>query len=369
MKKTLLKKNSELTADADVYDNKGNMLVKTGAHVSGQTAMRLKDAGIPFIYAEDPDIRVSRIYKSATMAEFLRVLWYFKATNGEKAEILKRYSRDEVNEFLSYSKESSAKLAYGHIFGYFAARMAKEVKNSEKKYYDFQDYRGEAAYGNFHAINVSCISGAIGANMGLEEGEVRDLISGSALADIKMGLYGFVNESRPLDPVETGSMRQHTLAGFDSIRGIYGITSRTAAVVLQHHERHDGSGYPGGLKGGGIQLTARIAAVADVYDSMTSRRPFRAPFLPEEAWEHIAENSGILFDPDVVSEFKRTVPKFMPGDTVLLSDGKIGVVRSNSYGKPDNPEIIIIEKTPQSAIISSGEKGKNSVVKTTLSIR
>lgn len=369
MKKTLLENISGLNAAADVYDHKGNMLIKSGARVSEQTARRLKEAGIPFIYAEDPDIRVSRIYQSVTTAELLRVLWHFNATNGEKAEILKRYSRDEINEFLSYSRESSAKLAYGHIFGYFAARMAKEIKNSKKKYYDFQDYRGEATYGNFHAVNAACISGAIGANMGLDEGEAGDLISGSVLADIKMSLYGFVNESRPLDPAETESMRRHTLAGFEEIRGIYGISSRTAAVVLQHHERHDGSGYPGGLKGGGIQLSARIAAVADVYDSMTSRRPFRAPFLPEDAWEHINANSGVLFDPDVVSEFKRTVPKFMPGDTVLLADGQCGVVRSNSYGKPENPEIIIIEKTPQSAIISSGEKGKNSVVKTTLSIR
>jgi HD-GYP domain-containing protein (c-di-GMP phosphodiesterase class II) len=369
MKKTLPENISGLNAAADVYDNKGNMLIKSGAHVSEQTALRLKEAGMPFIYAEDPDIRVSGMYKSTAAAELLRVLWYFKATGGEKAEILKRYSRDEVNEFLSYSRESSAKLAYGHIFGYFAERMAEEIKNSLDKYYDFQDYRGAATYENFHAVNAARISGAIGSNMGLDRAEVRDLISGTALADIKMGLYCFVNESRRLDPAETESMRRHTLAGFEAVRGIYGITSRAAAVVLQHHERHDGSGYPGRLKGGGIQLSARIAAVADVYDSMTSRRPFREPFLPEEAWKHIAANSGVLFDPEVVSEFKRTIPKFMPGDTVLLSDGRSGTVSSNSYGKPETPGIIIIEKTPQSAIISSGEKEKNSVVKTTLSIR
>ena len=369
MKKTALDNLSGKAAAMDVYDQKGNMLIKAATCVKGQSIQKLKNSGISFIYTEDADIKINRIYEGATIAEMLKVLRYYKSTNGEKAELLKRYSVEEINQFISYSKESSAKLAYGNIFGFFASKMIKEIKKAEKKYYDFQDYRDIAAYNNFHAVNCACISAAIGFNMGLNDSELSELITGSLLSDIKMELYGFVNEKRGLSHFETEEMRMHAFAGFEAVRGSYGISSVSAAIVLQHHERFDGSGYPKRLKGKELPPASRIAAVADVYDSMTSSRPFRDKIFPEKAWEFIAANSGVLFDPEVVSEFKRTVPKFMPGDSAETKNGRSAVIGSNSYGRAEYPEIIIIEKTGQSAIISSGERAENSVVKTTLSIR
>ncbi|MGD0566195.1 MAG: HD domain-containing phosphohydrolase [Candidatus Goldiibacteriota bacterium] len=369
MKKTALDTISGKAAAMDVYDQKGSMLIKAGTCAAESSIQKLKDSGIPFIYTRDADIKVSSIYEGSTIAELLKVLWYYKSAGGQKSELLKRYSIEEVKRFISYSKESSTKLAWGHIFGYFAARIIKEMKKGGKQCYDFQDYRSLESYNNFHGVNCACISAAIGYNMGLNGGELSELITGALLSDAKMELFGFVDEKRELSHSETEEMRTHTFAGFEAVRGTYGISSMSAAIVLRHHERHDGSGYPKGLKTAEIPLPARIAAVADVYDSMTSHRPFREGYLPEEAWEFIAINSGKLFDPDVVSEFKRTVPKFMPGDTVETKRGDKAVIGKNFYGRAEDPGIIIIEKTGQSVIISSGERAENPAVKTTLSIR
>lgn len=368
MKKIGTDDASGKTAALDVYDHKGNMLIKTGSVLKLGSIERLKTEEIPFIYSAGGEARVNCIFNAQTIAEFLRVLRNFSETGGENAGILKRYSMDEVKEFISYSKESSARLAYGHVLGFFAARMLSEIKNSREKYYDFQDYRGPGTYGGYHAANTACLGGIIAFNMGLSGGEVIDIITGTALMDVKMGLYEFVNEGRGLNAQEKEEMSGHSLAGFEVIRGIYGISARAAAITLQHHERHNGEGYPGGLKNGDITMPARIAAVSDVYDSMTSRRPFREPFHPSEAWDFITRNSGILFDPGVVDEFKKTVPKYIPGDTVELAGGRRAVVSSNSYGNPEAPEITI-EKYAQSAIISSGEEAQNPVVKTIFSIR
>jgi HD-GYP domain-containing protein (c-di-GMP phosphodiesterase class II) len=368
MEKTAVDNAAGRAAALDVYDFKGGMLVKAGAVFKAGSVERLKKEEIPFVYTAGGDISVNAIYNASTTAEMLKVLWNFMKTGGEKADILKCYSIDQVKQFISYSRESSAKLAYGHVLGFFAAVMLKEIKNSVEKYYDFYDYRSRESYNNYHAVNTACLCGIIGANMGLSDGEVIDLITGAALIDIKMGLYEFVNENRGLNALEKEEMSGHAMAGFEAIRGIYGIPSRAAAIILRHHERFNGGGYPKGLKNSDITIPARIAAVADVYDSMTSRRPFRAPFYPDEAWEHISKNSGVLFDPDVVSEFKRTVPKYSPGDRVVLASGKNAVVISNAYGCPETPEIVI-EKNGQSAIISFGEEAKNYVVKTILSMR
>ncbi len=82
--------------------------------------------------------------------------------------------------------------------------------------------------------------------------------------------------------------------------------------IISHHERMDGSGYPARLRDKNIPLCARVLAVADVYDALTSNRPYRAPSLPSEASEYIMGGSGLYFDEQVVSAFVRKVAPLSP---------------------------------------------------------
>jgi HD-GYP domain-containing protein (c-di-GMP phosphodiesterase class II) len=365
----LLRKANELKegviAALDVYDLKGNILLKKGAELKAQALERLSKNNVPHIYtAEEPDAETHTVYELNMLAELLRVLYYFTSTGGENGEILKRYNQDEVRRFLSYSNEAGSRIAYGHIFKYFAGCMAAVFKSGKKQPYDFADYRDKSTYYSFHAVNSSCIAAAIGANMGFKESEIADLIIGTLLYDMKMFAYDFINDNRELKPVEKEEMHQHPLQSFEHVKSIFGISSSSASIALQHHERYNGSGYPKGLRKDDINILSRIAAVADVYDALTSSRPFRRAYPPEEAWGHIAGNSGVLFDPEVVDEFKRTIPKFMPGTTAEASGGRTALVCSNAYGMAEYPRIKLIEKNGKSAIISSGEKENVLIIRT-----
>jgi HD-GYP domain-containing protein (c-di-GMP phosphodiesterase class II) len=96
-----------------------------------------------------------------------------------------------------------------------------------------------------------------------------------------------------------------------------------------HHEKVDGSGYPYGLKGDEIMLPGRIIAVADVYDALTSYRPYRTPMQPAEAVEYIMGNIGVQFDYDVVIAFLHKLELYPVGGFILLSNGKSAVVLDN----------------------------------------
>ena len=77
-----------------------------------------------------------------------------------------------------------------------------------------------------------------------------------------------------------------------------------AEIALSHHEKWDGSGYPSGLSGDSIPLTGRIVCVADVYDALTSRRPYKSPWSSEQAFEYLAEHAGEQFDPQIIDVFR-----------------------------------------------------------------
>jgi HD-GYP domain-containing protein (c-di-GMP phosphodiesterase class II) len=331
-------------------------------------AAGLKKAGIFFVYTDEGEGLVNAVYDQKNTAELLKIMKYFYLSGGENAEILKRYDKKDIRRFLSAANETGNKIAYGHVFRYFSEKMVVSLNENVKHVYDFFDYRDMEKYPDYHAINTACITGVIAHNLGFKDAEKADSIIGALLCDSKMNLYKFVNESRKLDGQEKEEMRQHVALGFDTARKIYGIPARSALITAQHHERNDGSGYPKGLKGNTVNILSAIAGIADVYDSMTSRRPFREAFTPYEAWLYITSNSGHVFEKTASDEFGRSIPAFFPGDIVELSGGEKAEVVKNQYGRPLEPSIKLIEKTGKSAIISCDRK-INKIVKTTGSIR
>jgi response regulator RpfG family c-di-GMP phosphodiesterase len=120
-----------------------------------------------------------------------------------------------------------------------------------------------------------------------------------------------------LTPDEFSEMKNHATIGGEILRDV--VANRNEATFLKmativaryHHERFDGSGYPEGLAGKEIPLAARIVALADVYDALTSERPYKSAYTPESARETIAAQSGLQFDPDVVAAFLRRFDDFV----------------------------------------------------------
>ncbi|MEA2038554.1 MAG: PAS domain S-box protein [Thermodesulfobacteriota bacterium] len=152
-----------------------------------------------------------------------------------------------------------------------------------------------------HQQRVAELSCAIAGEMGLSEDQVQEIHIAAVVHDI--GKINIPSEilSKPslLTEIEFKMIKTHSQAGHDILKNI-NFPWPIAQIVLQHHERMDGSGYPQGLKGEEILLEARIIAVADVVEAMASHRPYRPAQGIEEALKEISRNKGVLYDPQVV---------------------------------------------------------------------
>jgi len=155
-----------------------------------------------------------------------------------------------------------------------------------------------------HSQRVCRYSIEIARAMGLSDPQLRTLSRGAYLHDIgKLGvLDGILLKPGPLNAEERKLMQRHVQIGFDLVKDIPFLAD-AAEIVLTHHERYDGGGYPRGLKGEKILLSARIFAVADTLDAITSDRPYRRASSFETARETIRHLSGSQFDPQVVDVF------------------------------------------------------------------
>jgi putative nucleotidyltransferase with HDIG domain len=152
-----------------------------------------------------------------------------------------------------------------------------------------------------HSMRVSRLAYLLGKRLGLNSEQLKALERGALLHDIgKIGISDIIlHKPGKLTEEEWKIMRMHPEIGARIVERIP-FLQESMAVVRYHHERWDGSGYPLGIRGEEIPLNARIFAVADVFDALTSSRSYRKKSTPQEAIQYLRENAGILFDPEVV---------------------------------------------------------------------
>ncbi len=155
-----------------------------------------------------------------------------------------------------------------------------------------------------HVMRVTSYSTAICRAMGIPKEDIDPIARGAYLHDIgKMAMpLALLIKPAPLTPDETAIMREHCLRGYMMLKNIP-ILSTAAEIVYSHHEKYDGTGYPRGLKATEIPLGARVVAVANTFDSITTNLPYRAARSRDAARVEIQLWSGRQFDPEVVRVF------------------------------------------------------------------
>lgn len=156
-------------------------------------------------------------------------------------------------------------------------------------------------YTSGHQRRVAGLAGAIAKEMGLSEAQIEGIRFAALIHDVGKTVIpsGILNKPAPLSDIEFSLVKTHPKIGYDILRSI-DFPWPVAEIVLQHHERLNGSGYPGGLSGCKIILEARILGVADVVEAMASHRPYRPAHGLNKAMEEIASHRGILYDVGVV---------------------------------------------------------------------
>ena len=173
-----------------------------------------------------------------------------------------------------------------------------------------------------HSARVTDMTVALARRFGFAGDELRFVRWGALLHDIgKMGVPDrILLKPGALDEEEWAAMQRHTVHARDLLLPI-AFLRNAVDIPYAHHERFDGSGYPRGLAGTDIPLAARIFAVVDVYDALTSDRPYRAAWSRRDAIEHIRDQSGRHFDPEVVRAFLASLGAAGPEDGPQDVDG------------------------------------------------
>ena len=213
-----------------------------------------------------------------------------------------------------------------------ADKIVDEILNKGKITLDLTDLRSFDDYTYAHSVNVAVVSCVIGFGLKLSESDLTDLVTAALLHDLGKLLIPseILNKPGRLTQEEYQIMKSHSLLSYEMIKERLDLSAQIKTAVLHHHENVDGSGYPEGIEGIEQTLFTRILHVADVYDALISKRPYKNPYSPYEASEYLMGGSGIMFDRHVVATLLKYVPLYPKGKQVILSDGRTGIIMENT---------------------------------------
>ncbi|HEY9900151.1 MAG TPA: HD domain-containing phosphohydrolase [Pantanalinema sp.] len=193
-----------------------------------------------------------------------------------------------------------------------------------------------------HSVNTCVLGLALGERLGLPYGKLADLAMGLLLHDVgKTALgEGCAEMHEGAEQLVDATYRRHPRIGFDIAQQLgKTLSSPAKIVVLQHHERHDGSGFPKGLKGDEIHLFGRIAAIANTYDNLIHDLGLGRPTPPHQAMEYLMAAGGSHFDHALVVAFLKLLVPFPLEAAVRLSTAEEGLVVAIDRGLPMRPTI------------------------------
>lgn len=207
---------------------------------------------------------------------------------------------------------------------------------------DMVDLRTYDDYTYRHSVNVAVISTILGIGMKLKKSQLEELCAAAIFHDFGKLMIAseILNKPARLTVEEFDIIKDHPALSVHLLRKRSKISDTCKNAILHHHENEDGTGYPDRIGGKDIPLFSKIIHVADVYDALTSKRPYKEPYTPSESIEYLMGGSNILFDETVVRAFMGCVPVYPKGVTITLSDERLAVVYENN-ANPLRPKVLV----------------------------
>jgi HD-GYP domain-containing protein (c-di-GMP phosphodiesterase class II) len=224
-----------------------------------------------------------------------------------------------------------------------------------------------------HMINSTILISVFAKYLGLSNSVIHQLAMGAMLHDVGHARLpqGIVNKENKLTALEYKAVKKHVLQSLGLVKGEKGITPIMMDVIINHHERVDGSGYPRKLSGNKVSKAARIMAIIDVYDAITSDRPHKMSEEPVHALRYLLANKD-KFDAELVQRFIKCMGVHPVGTIVKLTNERLALVLQGNKQAPTAPKVRVFYNTKHMHHITAKEldlSDKEHEVKIIASVR
>lgn len=207
-------------------------------------------------------------------------------------------------------------------------------------------------YTYLHSVAVCALMISLARQLGLSESETQEAGMAGLLHDLGKAFVSteILNKPGKLTSAEFDVIKTHPYEGCRLLSAVKGISNQVKDVCLHHHEKIDGTGYPNGLMGESISLFAKMGAVCDVYDAITSNRPYKMGWDPAESIKQMAEWDG-HFDKVVFEAFVKSLGIYPIGSLIRLQSGRVGVVLEQGENSLLQPKVKVFFSTKLQAYI------------------
>lgn len=321
-----------------IYDDAGLILLQAGSQLNGPVIKKMTELHILSVYIDDeytveeiddiikPELRQKSI---STVKETFNNIQRIKSGNqvGIKA-IIEKQNKNYFNSIYKVAEE-----------------LLDDILKNNKLMVSLVDIKSMDNYTYQHSVNVAVLSLVIGIGLKMPKNELIDLCIGALVHDIGKTLVPkeITKKNTPLTEEEQKILNTHPEKGYVYLKNNFSLSKKSMIVVLEHHERINGTGFPKKLKGSSIHIFAKIVAIADAYDSLTSDRPNERAIPAKDALEYLMANVDTKFDFELVNLFTRIVIVFPAGTIVRLSNDEVALVINTPANFPLRPKIKILK--------------------------
>lgn len=310
-----------------LYGTNNELLLNCGIILNQKYIDRISKLKYPGVYVNDDvskDIEVVNVISDNLRIKIISGVKkiFVKAQDGAKPKVNKAEMSQLVGEIVD------------------------ELLQNKGMMVNMIDLRCFDNYTYAHSVNVAVLSIIIGITLGLKKETLIKLGIGAIMHDIGKIFINknILNKPGKLTDEEFQEIKKHSELGYKYVKDQLNLPAMSNQAIVDHHEKYDGSGYPNGKLKDKISLFGRIIAVSDVYDALSSERPYRKAMNPSESMEYIMGGAGTLFDPHIVNIFIHKIAPYPVGTMVQLSNNWVGIVVENFESVCLRPTIRIIEQ-------------------------